>query len=65
MAVSNADYSLSDELGSEIVAGGEVGYYVQVIYYDPSVYQGEIPMTVDYLSEDNVTKYAYDVVIGG
>jgi hypothetical protein len=62
---SNADFSLNNELGSDVVAGGDVGYYVQVIYYDPSTYKGEIPMSVAFVSEDKVTKYVYDVVIGG
>ncbi len=61
---SDADFSLNNELGSEIVAGGEVGYYVQVIYYDPTAYKGQIPMSVAFMSEDQLTKYAYDVVIG-
>ena len=62
---SNADFTLNNELGSDIVTGGDVGYYVQVIYYDPTVYKGQIPMSVTCMSEDKVTKYAYDVVIGG
>lgn len=62
---SNADFSLSNDLASNTVAGGDVGYYVQVIYYDPTVYKGQIPMSVTCMSEDKVTKYAYDVVIGG
>ena len=61
---SNADFSLNDELGSDIVTGGDVGYYVQVIYYDPTVYKEQIPMSVTCMSEDNMTKYVYDVVIG-
>ena len=62
---SNADFSLNDGLASTIVTGGDIGYYVQVIYYDPTVYKGQIPMSLSFTSEDNLTKYVYDVVIDG
>lgn len=61
---SNASFSVNNELASAVVTGGDVRYYVKVIDYDPSVYKGEIPMSVAFMSEDNVTKYVYDVVIG-
>lgn len=62
---SNADFTLNDELASDVVTGGDVGYYVQVIYYDPAVYKEAIPMSIAVMSEDKVTKYVYDAVIGG
>lgn len=62
---SNADFSLNNELTSNVVAGGEIRYYVQVIYYNPSEYKEAIPMSVGFMSEDKVTKYVYDAVIGG
>ena len=61
---SNADYSMSNDLASNTVAGGDVGYYMEVLYYDPSLYQGQIPMSITFMSEDNLTKCIYDVVIG-
>ena len=62
---SNADFTLNDELASDVVTGGDVGYYVQVIYYDPAVYKEAVPMSIAVMSEDKVTKYVYDAVIGG
>ena len=62
---SNADFSLNNELGSNVVSGSDVRYYVAVIYYNPTVYKGQIPMSVWFMSEDKLTKYVYDVAIGG
>ena len=62
---SNADFSLSNDLASNTVAGGDVGYYVQVICYDPTLCKGQIPMSVSFMGEDKLMKYVYDVVIGG
>ena len=61
---SYSDYSENNELASDDVAVGDTRYYVQVIYYNPTVYKGQIPMSVTYMSKDNMTKYVYDVVIG-
>jgi len=62
---SNADFTLNNELASDVVAGGEVGYYVQVIYYNPAVYKEAVPVSIAFMSEDNVTRYVYEAVIGG
>ena len=62
---SNADFSTNNELASGVVAGGDVGYYVKVISYDPTVCKGQIPLSVAFMSADKVTKYVYDAVIGG
>ena len=56
---------MSNDLASNTVAGGDVGYYVQVICYDPTLCKGQIPMSVSFMGEDKLMKYVYDVVIGG
>ena len=47
-----------------MLPGGGVRYYVQVIYYDPTKYQGQIPISVSFISEDHLMKYVYDAVVG-
>ncbi len=61
---SNAEFYQNNELASDVLPGGGVRYYVQVIYYDPTKYQGEIPISVSFISEDHLMKYVYDAVVG-
>ena len=62
---SNQDFTLINALSKPMLAGNGTDYYGECFYYDPSVFDEPIDLAVTIFSEDKITRYVYDVSVGG